>query len=248
MSKPFHSGKAAMHGVMSANLASRGFIARPDAIEASEGFLYTHANAVDESALAVEPGRFLILDTIFKRHAACMLTHSSLDNMLALRGEQGVAPEQIREVKLEVHSSTLHVCNIQQPKTGLEAKFSFRVACAMALLGDDTADIDAYTAERATSPAVVSLRDRIGVTARDDLPGGTQRAIVTLQDGRTLTLDHDAYRPLGDLPRQRDIVARKFRSLVEPIAGSAVVGQLHESVYALPGAPDVTALVARSIV
>ena len=75
-----------------------------------------------------------------------------------------------------------------------------------------------------------------------------RRAIVTLQDGRTLTLDHDAYRPLGDLPRQRDIVARKFRSLGEPIAGSAVVGQLQESVYALPGAPDVTALVARSIV
>ena len=246
MSKPFHSGKAAMHGVMSANLASRGFIARPDAIEASEGFLYTHANAVDEAALRADPERFLILDTIFKRHAACMLTHSSLDNMLALRNEQKVDPATIASIQLEVHPSTLHVCNIQQPKTGLEAKFSFRVACAMALLGDDTADIGAYTAERATGADVVSLRDRIKVTAREGLAGGTQNARVELNDGRTLTLSADAYKPLGDIPRQRGIVVRKFFALVEPLLGRDTAEELRRLVYALPEATSVVPLMARA--
>jgi 2-methylcitrate dehydratase PrpD len=247
MSKPFHSGKAAMHGVLSANLASRGFIGRPDAIEANEGFLYTHVNKVDESALRVDEGRYLILDTIFKRHAACMLTHSSLDNMLALKAEHRVEPAQIESVDLEVQPNTLHVCNIQEPRTGLEAKFSFRAACAMALLGDDTADIGAYTAERATSADVISLRDRIKVTPKDELPGGTQVAKVELTDGRRLTIANDAYKPLGNIPLQKELVAKKFFSLVEPVVGRAVAEDIRRLVYELPKATSVAPLAQRTV-
>lgn len=247
MSKPFHSGKAAMHGVLSANLASRGFVSRPDAIEAPEGFLYTHAGEVNRAAMHEDLDRLLILDTIFKRHAACMLTHSSLDNMLALRSEQQVAPQAIKSVELEVLPNTLHVCNIQEPKTGLEAKFSFRAACAMALLGDDTADINAYTAERATSADVIALRDRIKVTPRSDLPGGTQNAIVELTDGRRLTLTSDAYRPLGDIARQRDIVTNKFFSLVEPVLGRQAAEAIRARVFELPKAGKLEPLVESAV-
>jgi len=193
------------------------------------------------------PDRYLILDTIFKRHAACMLTHSSLDNMLGLRSQHRVSPREVRRIELEVQPNTLHVCNLQEPQTGLEAKFSFRAACAMALLGDDTADIGAYTAERATSAEVVSLRDRITVTAREGLPGGTQRAIVDLVDGRRIAVASDAYRPLGDIPRQRAIVCRKFHALVGPVLGSETAARLERMVFELPEAKSLAPLAEASV-
>jgi hypothetical protein len=58
----------------------------------------------------------------------------------------------------------------------------------MALLGDDTHDIAAYTAERATSPELIKLRDRVRVVARDDLSGGVAVANVQLSDGRKLSI------------------------------------------------------------
>lgn len=230
MCKPFHSGKAAMNGLLAANLAKRGWIARKDAIEAPEGFIETHATGRHLDALAASRGRFFILDTIFKSHAACQLTHSSIENMLELKRQHPMAPAGIESIELQVPPNFLTVCNIQEPKTGLEAKFSLRATAAMTLLGDDTRDIAAYTGERVTRPELVRLRNRVRVTPRDDLGGGTAIAQVQLSDGSRLSFTNDCYRPLRDLPRQRDMLTRKFISLVAPVMGKgraeALLGQI----------------------
>jgi 2-methylcitrate dehydratase PrpD len=154
--------------------------------------------------------------------------------MLSLRQSHGVSADRIGRIELEVAPQALHVCNIQEPKTGLEAKFSFRVACAMALLGDDTGDINAYSAERATSAEVVALRDRISVTANAGLSGGLQVASVELTDGRRITVSNDSYKPLNDVEAQREQVSRKFLSLAGPIIGRAAAGEVRRLVYRLP--------------
>lgn len=230
MCKPFHSGKAATNGLLAANLAQRDFVSCADAIEASEGFVATHANDRHEEALYAAGGRYLILDTLFKSHAACQLTHSSIENMLIFKREHALAPEQVNRIELQVPKGFLAVCNIQEPKTGLEAKFSLRAAAAMALLGDETRDISAYTAERVTRPELVRLRDRICVTARDDLKGGTAIAIAELTDGRRLTATSDAYKPLGNLPLQRENVSRKFMMLVGPVLGEQRAAELRRRI------------------
>ncbi len=219
MCKPFHSGKAATNGLLAANLAKRDWIARENAIEASDGFIETHANGVHLDALHAARGRFFILDTIFKSHAACQLTHSTIENMLELKDELGVAADGIESVELQVPRNFLTVCNIQEPATGLEAKFSLRAVAAMALLGDDTRDIAAYTAERVTRSELIRLRDRIRVTPRDELSGGVAIANVRLADGQYLSFTNDCYRPLHNLPVQRAIITKKFLSLVPPILG-----------------------------
>jgi 2-methylcitrate dehydratase PrpD len=71
MSKPLHSGRAAMSGMLAAKLAGRDFIARPDAIEAPDGFLETHATNRDDHATDSVRGHYLISNTVFKGHAAC---------------------------------------------------------------------------------------------------------------------------------------------------------------------------------
>ena len=220
MSKPFHSGKAATNGVMAASLAQRGFLARADAIEAREGFLDTHATGRNEELLFASRGRYYVLDTVFKAHAACQLTHSSIENMLKLKREHDVRPDDVEAIELEVPTRHLGVCNILEPKTGLEGKFSLRATAAMALLGDDTRDIAAYNAERLRHPDLVKLRDRVTVTPRDDLLAATSIGTLKLRDGRHVSATTDTYEPLRDLPLQLDIITRKFFSLVTPILGA----------------------------
>jgi 2-methylcitrate dehydratase PrpD len=244
MAKPFHSGKAAMNGLLAASLAARGFTGRPDAIEAPGGFLSAHVKEWSAAPLAACEGYFLIRDTKFKAHAACALTHSSIENMLMLTRQHAVTPAAIERIELLVPNSSMGVCNIAEPTTGLEAKFSLKTVAAMTLLGDATGDIHAYAVERVLRPEVKRLAARISVTGRDDFDGGEAVAIAALTDGRRLTERYDSYTATVDLAAQRGALGRKFRALVTPMLGEARAARLEEAVFALDGAGSVAPLVA----
>jgi 2-methylcitrate dehydratase PrpD len=80
MCKPFHAGRAAASGLMAARLAARGFTSRPNVLEIEQGFGETQSDALRaEAALAEPQGGSHIRNTLFKYHAACYLTHSSLE-------------------------------------------------------------------------------------------------------------------------------------------------------------------------
>ncbi len=244
MAKPFHSGKAAMSGLLAASLAQRGVTGRADAIEAPLGFLSAHVKEWDRNGLAACADRFFIRDTKFKAHAACALTHGSIENMLVLKAKHGVVPDDIAHIDLRVPRSSLGVCNIDEPTTGLEAKFSLRATAAMALLGDETGAIAAYDTDRVTRPALKNLSARIGVTPRDDLDGGEAIAIVDLNGGRRITESCDAYRPESDLVAQRERLVRKFNALVEPLLGAARTARLQQEILSIETRSSVRELFA----
>jgi 2-methylcitrate dehydratase PrpD len=244
MAKPFHSGKAAMNGILAASLAARGFTGRSDAIEAPGGFLSAHVREWSPAPLAPLDGRFLIRDTKFKAHAACALTHSSIENMLILSRQHAVTPASVEHIEVRVPNSSMGVCNIAEPTTSFEAKFSLRTVAAMALLDDATGDINAYDPERVLRPDVKQLASRISVVGRDDLDGGEAVAIAALTDGRTLTQTYDSYTAKVDLATQRGALGRKFRALVTPILGAARAARLEETVFMLDRTSSVTPLLA----
>jgi 2-methylcitrate dehydratase PrpD len=226
MSKPFHSGKAATNGVIAAHLARRDWIARPDALEAPEGFLATHATGMHDDWVYAAKGRFFILDTVYKQHAACQLTHSSIENLLKLKRENGIRPGDVKRIELNVPSPHLAVCNIQEPNTGLEMKFSLKAVAAMAILGDDTHAIDAYNEKRAADAELKGLCQRVTVNGRDELKAGLSVTNVELSDGRTLSAQCDTYEPLRNFPYQRELVSRKFLKLAGGKIGSEAAERL----------------------
>jgi 2-methylcitrate dehydratase PrpD len=244
MSKPFHSGKAAMNGVLSASLAAHGFTGRADAIEASEGFLSTRSTDVAEDALLESAGRYLILDTAFKSHASCGLTHDTIDNLLQLKREQHLSADDVNRIDIQVPTLYLRVCNIQEPATGLQAKFSLRATAAMALLGEDTTDINCYTGERVTRPELIRLRDRIRVEGRDELQCSV--ATVHTADGRLLSLRSDARTPSRDAALKASAVAKKFTTLVAPVLGAERAAQLQTVISELDRQDSVLPLLKYS--
>jgi 2-methylcitrate dehydratase PrpD len=242
MCKPFHAGKAAQNGLLAARLAARGFSSRPDLVECEQGFAATHAPEFHPEKALGEPKRgYHIFNNLFKYHAACYMTHAPIECGRQLH-KQGVAPADIAAIKLAAHVGIDKVCNIPAPTNGLEAKFSLRQTVAMALSGVDTASLGAYSAETATDPALVVLRERVNFDFREDFPEAGAEITVALKDGGKLTASFDAGIPMADIAAQGKRLAEKFDALATPVVGAPRARELRETVAGLDALGDVGVL------
>lgn len=218
MCKPLHAGKASYHGLMASKLAARGFTSRADALECAQGFAKTHSPDFNPArALETPPQGWHIRNNLFKYHAACYMVHAPIEAVRKLRERHNVGADRVARIRLQVEEACDRICNIQAPKTGLEAKFSLKLATAMGLSGIDTGRLDTYSATVATDAALVGVRDRVEIDFRPGIPNTFATVELTLTDGSTLRADHDAGVPAVDTDEQGRRLEEKFTALVEPI-------------------------------
>ncbi len=240
MAKPFHAGKAAQNGLLAARLAAGGFVGRTDILEVDQGFAKTHSTSVKEEAALRVPNRdFYLFDNLFKYHAACYLTHSSIE---ALKALGAVEASNIAAVKLIVDPGHLAVCNIEEPTTGLETKFSLRHTSALALAGEDTGALETYDDGMAGRDDLVALRRLVGVETEAKRVMCTD-VEVAMKDGSALTGSFDSGIPNADLDNQQGKLEQKFRALVVPIVGEERACAIMDAVGSLEDADDVRELV-----
>ncbi len=243
MCKPLHAGKAAANGLLAARLARRGFISRTDGIEAPQGFAATHsADCRIEDAWAEPAGGYHLRNNLFKYHAACYLTHATIEATRRLRQEHGLRPEQVAAVTLRLDRSCDRVCNIPDPHTGLETKFSLRHTCAMALAGVDTAALGSYSDAGANDPALVSLREKVGTEFQAGWTNTVTAVEITLLNGRIVSAEYDAGLAAADVVEQGRRLDAKFRALAGPYLGADRTGRVAALVERLQELPDITAL------
>ncbi|HEY1932575.1 MAG TPA: MmgE/PrpD family protein [Acetobacteraceae bacterium] len=243
MCKPLHAGKAAYHGLLAAKLASRGFTSRADVLECPQGFARTHSpDFHPERALDDPPGGWYIRRNLFKYHAACYLTHAPIEAARKLREQYAVAPAQVERITLRVDDACDRVCNIPQPRTGLEAKFSLRLTTAMGLAGVDTGRLTTYSEATTADPTLIALRDKVGFEFRHGTPHTLAELELRLTDGRTLTAGHDSGIPADDVDAQGARLAEKFVALAEPVIGAARTRELIGQVARLDTLADLRGL------
>lgn len=211
MAKPLHAGLASQAGLRSALLASKGFVARTDVLECPQGYGQVHGSDFHwQDALATPTGGHHLLNNLFKFHAACYSTHSTIEAVAALRQQHRIAPASVRRIEV-VADEGCRICNIQAPATGLEAKFSLRACAAFALLGLDTADLDSWN--EVTRPDIAALIDRVSVQLVPGMTLGDSIVTLLLDDGRSLRLAFDCSTPIADKAEQSRRVAAKFRAI-----------------------------------
>jgi 2-methylcitrate dehydratase PrpD len=244
MAKPLHAGRAAANGLTSALLARGGFTANPSIVEAPQGFASTHGDPrLDITSLDRLEGRFLIADTLFKYHASCYLTHAAIEAVLQLRAEAGVLSDAIESVEIRASTGCIGVCDIPEPSTGLQGKFSLRVTTAMALLGDDTTDPAAFNDTRMCDPALVAMRDRVTFMPQSQF-AATRATVALRAGGRSFEAEADTGRPATDLDRQWESLSAKFFSLATPVVGRQRARDLHDAIARLETVPSVRGLLA----
>lgn len=240
MCKPLHAGMAAQSGLLAATLAARGFTSNPDVLETEQGFAATHTATFNTERAADWPAQPVALrGMLFKYHAACYGTHAAIEALLSLRDRHGIMPEQVRAVRLTVPPGHLRMCNIPEPRTALEGKFSLRFTAALALAGDRT-DEAAFTDEAVAAPHLVALRDRVTVLTEDGKASFSTIAEVDLADGARLRAVGDTSQPETDLDRQWNRLSAKFHALAGPVIGAEQAARLHATIASLDRVGDIS--------
>jgi 2-methylcitrate dehydratase PrpD len=237
MTKPFHAGRSAQVGVLSARLADAGMTAASNALESPKGFLnaLSPKGEVDVET-PPEFGRswWLLKHGLgFKLYPMCYGTHRALDGMLDLVRGQDVAPQNVEEIEIEVGPVQLVSLVNHDPKTGLEAKFSLEFALAMAVIARraSLADVTDEFVARADVRAMMR-RVRITIVEGADTagPDGSpkDRIVLTLKDGRRLerALDHPRGHPLK--PIDSNTLWEKFADCVAGAMAPADARRLYD--------------------
>lgn len=243
MAKPLHAGKAAMNGVMAARLAARGFTANTAALECPQGFAATQAPDGEPLPADFERRDTMAIErTLFKYHASCYLTHSTLEAVAQARRKHGIGLDDMETMAILVSGPHRGVCDIARPRTGLEIKFAIQHLAVMALDGVSTASLSNYTDERATDPRLVRARER--VTLRTDQGGDRNAAVVEIRtrDGRTVRESANVAVQASDLERQWQQLLAKAEAIVTPVLGNERFGRLVDAVQSLDRLPSVDPL------
>jgi 2-methylcitrate dehydratase PrpD len=240
MGKPFHAGKAAYNGLLAARLAKRGFVARPDVLECEQGFARTHsADFNPERALAPPPLGLYLRANLFKYHAACYLTHAAIEAARRLKAEHAITPEQVTSVRIRVDRGCAGVCNIAEPRTGLEAKFSLRFTMALALAGADTSALSVFADDVTHDADLNRLRDKVTVEFATGWPHTLTEIEIGLIDGRAVAARYDSGVPAADVDEQGRRLEEKFTALVAPLLGDDRAATLRERIARLDQIQDV---------
>jgi 2-methylcitrate dehydratase PrpD len=151
-------------------------------------------------------------------------------------------------VKLRVETGSDAVCNIPNPRTALEAKFSLRFMGAAALAGADTSDLAFFKDATTADAALCALRDKVSVELVSNWPAMQAEVVIETKDGRVLRATHDAGVPGTDIQRQGRRLTAKFQRLVEPVLGEERCGKLLRLLERLDETPvaDLMAACAKS--
>lgn len=180
MGKPYNAGIAASNGVEAAILAA-SLTAAEDPFEGPNGFLQTH----HADGTWDQPDGWMMRSVSHKFHACCHGLHASLEAMAKL----DVPADRINKITVFTHPRWLTVCNLANPSTALEAKFSYSQVLAMAALGYDTSDLSSFTADVTQHPKVRVLRESVEVKADKTLSETAARIIIS-QDGTEPACSH----------------------------------------------------------
>ena len=227
--KSFQVGKAAMNGVIAARLAHAGLISNPEGIECAQGFGTVLSDSFEPKPfVAGSMERWGIAQNAFKYHGACFMTHSAIEAAGMIRRDAKIGLEDIQAVSVDVIKTALTVCDIQEPKTGLESKFAIRHLVCAALRGDDTSGIDRYTDAFATDPQLVTARDRVTLNTPPENAALriAARVHVTTSDGTQHSQHFDAAELPADTDQQWHRLFAKARSLLGDEAAEELVDAL----------------------
>jgi 2-methylcitrate dehydratase PrpD len=241
MTKSLHAGRACRDGLLAAMLAAHGFTASTDAIDGAQGFAAAVGGRCDEAAALADPSSgWHLRDNVFKHHASCFFTHSTIEGLRELTAAQPLSPAETERVLVHVSELELGTCVIAEPATALEVKFSIPHLAAMALLGRPTSRI---SDDDASDEEVIAMRARVAL-----VEDGTAReptlVEIQLQSGEVLRARRDAATPPSAPAEQRRRLSEKFLALAEPALAPPAARRLLATLVDLSDDHAVRALMA----
>jgi 2-methylcitrate dehydratase PrpD len=227
--KPFHGGKAAMDGILAAQLAQEGFESATHLLEREQGLLdaFIQDRVVEVPAMDFD-ARWELLRNGYKPYASCRATHASI------QAARGLAPrlagKKIAKVRARIHPNAVVTAGKLDPRTPLECKFSMPFCIALALSGYRLVASE-FTEAALKDPAVTGLLPLIQLEVVKDQPQYESHLEVTLENGEIVRGDTDIVLGHAQNPMSAEAFRDKFEGLVEPVLGAQKCRQLLAMLY-----------------
>jgi 2-methylcitrate dehydratase PrpD len=158
-------GLAARDGIISAEMAQKGWVGAKDPLEGKCGYFTLYCQSNDLKILTSDLGKeFFGGRCTYKPYPGCGWTHPVIDCALELVNKQGVNAPDIEEITIKV--APMHLSSpLNQPFIAGEfpqgsASFSYRYATANALIRK-SAKPEHYTEELILDPAIALMIKKI---------------------------------------------------------------------------------------
>ncbi len=260
-------GWGAMNGIVSAQLAQRGFTGIPSILGferyrdwVADGSTEPSSRAQAEGLAEVIGQHYVMVDgVVFKEYACCAWTHPALDAVRGLLRQHDFGVDDIVHIRVEGFHETVRL-GTKLPTTTEEAQFNLAWPLAVFLL-DGEIGPDQMLEHRFDDERVRALANKIELVESEELnelsrrmavgdPSGKYAAAVTitLDDGRQFAsgiADGGIRYPQG---WDRSRVEEKFRWLAGHVLEEARIEPLVDMVWHFEDVDDVhelTRLVAR---
>jgi 2-methylcitrate dehydratase PrpD len=243
MTKPFHPGKSAFDGVLSAILAQRGFTCAPNILEGKKGFVEALGDHSKLEPMVKNLGKtYQVLKDTFKPYAACLLTHPTIDAIIDMRSKYDLRPEDVGNIQCDVARFCLDSAGQIEPKTGLAGKFS-TYYCAALALAEGVAGEDMFTDRKVLDPKMVALRKKVKARIVPRFKDTEAKVTITTKGGKKYSAFVD--RPKGDPrnpPTDREL-EDKFRSLAAFVLPQRKIDSLVKTIWRLERVPNIRELI-----
>lgn len=212
--KRFHAGRAAMAGVLAADLAATGLDGPETIIEGEDGFVRAFAGEYDLSGFGGLGDPFEVTRLYLKPYPNCRHVHGPIDAALALR-EGGLDPAEIVGIRVETYDSAARH-DRTEVVTLVDAQMSIPYGIAVALLDGDPR-LDAFDPPRTddTLRRLCRVTTVVGTDEMDAAYPETRpcRLVVETADGveHVETVRHPRGSP--EHPLAEDDLREKFHDL-----------------------------------
>jgi 2-methylcitrate dehydratase PrpD len=260
MTKSFNAGHAAENGTVAADLASLGWTAADDILEAPLGFFQAGGGTFDPHAIVSRLGKpwmFASPGDLIKRFPCGTIQQQVMDEMLRLILKNNIKATEVDRVEVGGNQSNLTTLFRHHPTTGLEAKFSMEFSMSILLL-ERKAGLSQFTDAVVQRADVQDMIRRVRYYVDPEFDkraarGESLQAVLVesgilkiyMKDGRVLSGRTEFAKGSPENPMTYDEVADKFRGNAEFAKWPAQKAEsVIELVKSLESAPDVSRLTA----
>jgi len=262
MSKHLHPGKAAMNGILAADLARAGFTGATRILEGERGFFKAFAPQYDASRVTDGLGsRWKIGENGYKLYSCCAHTHTAVDSALEIRTRRRWSKDDVlRDVSgiaIETYGPGYEIVKEMNPRTPYQAKFSLAY-CVAAVLLEGMLGLEQFADERfgpegVRDRPVAELLRRIRVTVADDLTAKYPaawpvRLAVSLNGDAVERAASDYPHGNAENPVSTELLEKKFSALVGSRFGRQTAEAMLAALHSLERSRDMADLFAPALV
>lgn len=242
-------GWCALGGVISADLAQRGFHGNRAFLDGETGFwIMAGSDRCDFELMTAGLGRkYHLLDVSYKPYPVCRYIHVAIDALREAMGERRPLPEQVAEIGVSMTANAARDFAVTRPTDTIDTQYSLPYALAVTFL--DLPPGPAWFDEGLLKdPWVQYLSDRVAfaVDPQADEAFSQQQMVCTIRvrlvDGEILVGERPFPRGDSQDPLTPDEIDDKFITLCTPVLGIDRAARLQEAVDSMDRLGDIRVL------